>query len=202
MVTSTTHPNAHIMLMPTPHHIPPLDCVRRRGPTKNQTKTTINTTMAHTHPSWHHSEAMTPALANHTLPNPDFIHQQSSPPGLIYVVANTNDIPPSPPHLLLVLCHGLSSPTTLIKPYITAEMPNVESRQNPKAFWTKFPFDLHIHILTIITHLIIQICVYYYTPTTTLFQLSPPLSFITPSHFWFFLCEGIHRNAHSMFLIF
>jgi len=84
-------------------------------------------------------------------------------PGLIYVVANTNNIPLLPPHLLPVLCHGPSSPT---RPYKTTEMLDVGLKPNLGGFRMKFPLDLHIYILTFITHLIIQICAHYYTPTS------------------------------------
>src|ERR1700692_1388050 len=124
---------------PTPNPTSPPKDVHHRNRTK--TKSVMDTTMAHIPqlepfrdndphlgrsyhlpPQFYPSAILAPHLGQINLPN----HAVTIVvPTTIQITLLSRHLPPAPHH-------GPSFPATLIEPFITAEMPNVESRQNPK----------------------------------------------------------------------
>jgi hypothetical protein len=159
------HPNPHNTPTPALPLTLPLDYVHRRGRTKARIKIATNITMAHTL-RLALLQNDDPRLGQSYLLPPQFspLTTLAPRPGPTYVVANTNDTPPSLLHLLPVHHHGRLYPVASNQPHKTAGMPNNESRRNPELFWMKFLFNF-IYLFTI-AHLIIQISAHYYTLTS------------------------------------
>jgi hypothetical protein len=117
----------------------------------------------------------------------------------------------TPPQFYLSPIHDLrlgpSSPVTPTRPSETAEMPNVGLRPNLGGLQIKFLFDLHIHFLTAIAHLIIQTSAHYYTHYIIIPPPSLSFSYILHLHsfhlslFQVSLCEGTHGNGLRPFPI-